>query len=301
MSLRLHRDEAPGLHRIEDGYTNWYLIQDGTRLTVVDTGHPASWRSLHQALNALGRSPGDIEAVVLTHAHFDHMGFAQRARLDLGVDLWAHELEVAVVAHPWRFDHERSRALYARYPRFLVIFTSMAANGALGVRGATDVLTYTPGAELDVPGRPRVVFTPGHTHGTARCISPTGGRSSPATPLSLSIPTPAVEVPDRGRRGDRRQSSGPGLAGRPRRPGRRHRAHRTRGGVAGEPGRGGGPGPGGRALLAGGQRARRWGRSGGLAWREAQAAGLARWRSAPRPGCRSRWLRPGSPRPSQPG
>lgn len=165
MSLRLHRDEAPGLHRIEDGYTNWYLIQDDTRLTVVDTGHPASWRSLHQALNALGRSPGDIEAVVLTHAHFDHMGFAQRARLDLGVDLWAHELEVAVVAHPWRFDHERSRALYARYPRFLVIFTSMAANGALGVRGATDVLTYTSGAELDVPGRPRVVFTPGHTHG----------------------------------------------------------------------------------------------------------------------------------------
>lgn len=28
--MSLHRDEAPGLHRIEDGYTNWYLIQDGT-------------------------------------------------------------------------------------------------------------------------------------------------------------------------------------------------------------------------------------------------------------------------------
>ena len=76
----LERDAADGIHRIEDAHTNWYLVEEGSRLTVVDTGLPASWRSLLRALSELGRSLRDIEAVVLTHGHFDHMGFAQRAR-----------------------------------------------------------------------------------------------------------------------------------------------------------------------------------------------------------------------------
>ena len=31
---------------IEDAYTNWYLIEHERRLTIVDTGLPASWASL---------------------------------------------------------------------------------------------------------------------------------------------------------------------------------------------------------------------------------------------------------------
>src|SRR5947209_9123245 len=76
--VKLERAAAPGIHRIEDAQTNWYLIEDAGRLTVVDTGLPRSWGSLQTALRELGRSLQDIEAVVLTHAHFDHMGIARR-------------------------------------------------------------------------------------------------------------------------------------------------------------------------------------------------------------------------------
>lgn len=161
----LHPNTGPGVHWIEEAATNWFLVAEDGRLTVVDTGFPRSWATLHRALSQLGRSPGDIEAVVLTHAHFDHMGFAQRARAQLGVPVWAHEREVPVTEHPWRFDHERSRLHYARYPGFLKIFMEMGAMGALWVRGTRDVRTYQAGQQLDVPGRPRVIFTPGHTHG----------------------------------------------------------------------------------------------------------------------------------------
>ncbi|MDP8908959.1 MAG: MBL fold metallo-hydrolase [Chloroflexota bacterium] len=161
----LHKDAVSGIHRIDEASTNWFLIEEGGRLTVVDTGFPRSWNTLRQALHELGRSPGDIDAVVLTHAHFDHMGFAERARSELGVPVWAHEKEVPLTEHPWRYDHESSRLRYVRYPGFLKVFTAMGARGALWVKGTKEIRTYTDGQQLDVPGRPRVIFTPGHTQG----------------------------------------------------------------------------------------------------------------------------------------
>lgn len=160
----LHRDEAPGIHRVEEADTNWYLVQEGNQLTVVDTGLPRSWSALHAALGELGAQASQIEAVLLTHGHFDHMGFARRAQMELGVPVWAHEREVSIVAHPWRYDHERSRLPYFRDLGFTSRFARMGLHGALWVRGLETPSTYS-GGELDVPGRPQVVFTPGHTHG----------------------------------------------------------------------------------------------------------------------------------------
>jgi glyoxylase-like metal-dependent hydrolase (beta-lactamase superfamily II) len=157
---------AEGVHRVEDAYTNWYVVAEDGALTVVDTGHPRSWRSLQELLRRLGRTAASIEAVVLTHAHFDHMGFAERARAELGVAVYAHERELPVTRHPLHYDHERSRLWYMlRYPGFDRAFFAMAAMGALFVKGLQHARTYADGQVLDVPGRPQVVFTPGHTYG----------------------------------------------------------------------------------------------------------------------------------------
>ncbi len=162
----LHRNAAERIHRVQDAYVNWYIVEDGERLTIVDTGHPSSWKSLHAALSDLGRRPADIEAVVLTHGHFDHMGFAERARQELGVPLWAPTGEEVLVRHPWRYEHERSRVVNAlQHPGFLRVFAAMGAAGALWVKGSAGARTYPAEGVLDVPGRPTVIPTPGHTHG----------------------------------------------------------------------------------------------------------------------------------------
>jgi glyoxylase-like metal-dependent hydrolase (beta-lactamase superfamily II) len=172
----VHLSVAERVHRVEDAYTNWYLVEDGDATIVVDTGHPRSWRSLNELLGRLGRSAGAIEAVVLTHAHFDHMGFAERARRALRVPVLAHELEVPVTRHPWRYDHERSRIPYMlRHPGFDRAFAAMAAMGALFVKGLQETTTYADGEELDLPGRPQVIFTPGHTHGHCALLLPDRG------------------------------------------------------------------------------------------------------------------------------
>jgi glyoxylase-like metal-dependent hydrolase (beta-lactamase superfamily II) len=156
---------AEGVHRVADSFTNWYLVEADGRLTVVDAGVPSSWASLHDALGKLGRERSDIEAVVLTHGHFDHVGFAERARAELGVPVYVHENDVPLTAHPWRYDHERPRAPYfATQARALPIVATFLRHRAFWPQPIERVIRYADGV-LPVPGAPRVVFTPGHTLG----------------------------------------------------------------------------------------------------------------------------------------
>ncbi len=161
----LHANVAPGVHRIEDSFTNWYLLEEDGRLTILDTGVPSSWSSLLDALPRLGRTPADVEAVVLTHGHFDHLGFAERARSELRVPVYVHENDVPLTRHPWRYDHERARAYYfATQFRALPMVAAFVRNRAWWPAPVKEVVRYESGTLL-VPGSPRIVFTPGHTLG----------------------------------------------------------------------------------------------------------------------------------------
>ena len=158
---------ADRVHRIEQAFVNVYLVTDDDgRVLVVDTGLPATWHLLGQALRDLGRRPSDIAAVVLTHAHFDHTGSAAALQSRLGVPMWLHEQDAMIAAHPYRYAHENVRAMYPlRYPASLRILASMVAAGALRVRGVQGLRQVEPGETLPVPGAPQVIFTPGHTFG----------------------------------------------------------------------------------------------------------------------------------------
>ena len=159
------RDVAEGVHRVGEHFVNWYLIEDGGRITVVDAGLPASWNSLLNALGALGRTRGDVEALVLTHAHFDHIGFAERARAELGVPVFVHENDAPLTKRPFLYMSERSLFPYIRRDT-LPIFSSFIRAGAPRVKPIRQVRRFGSDAgTLDVPGSPRVVFTPGHTLG----------------------------------------------------------------------------------------------------------------------------------------
>jgi glyoxylase-like metal-dependent hydrolase (beta-lactamase superfamily II) len=161
----LSRDVAPGVHRVEDSYTNWYLLEGDDGLTVVDAGVPRSWDSLLAALRVLGRGTDDIRALVLTHAHFDHVGFAERARRELQVPVYVHENDAPITRHPWRYDHERARTPYfLTQVKALPIVFSLLKTRAFWPSPIGEVVRYADG-ELPVPGRPTVVPTPGHTLG----------------------------------------------------------------------------------------------------------------------------------------
>src|SRR3954452_4882742 len=79
---RMNGEElADGVYGFEThGVVNWYLIEDGERLTAIDAGLSSSWDEFKDWIKARKRRISDLEAVVLTHAHVDHFGFAAKAR-----------------------------------------------------------------------------------------------------------------------------------------------------------------------------------------------------------------------------
>src|SRR5205085_5880133 len=56
------------IHRAGTEIVNWYLLEDGGRVTIVDAGCPSYRSQLDSALAAIGRRLEDVEAIVLTHA-----------------------------------------------------------------------------------------------------------------------------------------------------------------------------------------------------------------------------------------
>jgi glyoxylase-like metal-dependent hydrolase (beta-lactamase superfamily II) len=161
---------AEGVHRLTGGVCNFYLIEDGGKLILVDAGAPRDWDLLVRTLPTLGRGLGDLEAVLLTHAHSDHTGFAERARETASVPVWIHQADEALAkgAKPGKNDGKASA--YLLRVEFYRTVLSLARRGATRLIPIREVSTFTDGETLELPGRPRVVHAPGHTPGCAALL-----------------------------------------------------------------------------------------------------------------------------------
>jgi glyoxylase-like metal-dependent hydrolase (beta-lactamase superfamily II) len=84
---------SEGIHRLTQGVANFYLIGESGKYTVIDAGTPGDWAFFARSLAGLGAKLADVDAVLLTHAHPDHTGFAERARAEAGAQVWIHRAD----------------------------------------------------------------------------------------------------------------------------------------------------------------------------------------------------------------
>ena len=159
---------ADGVHRVTGGVTNFYLIGESGKYTVVDAGTPRDWALLVNSLRSLGASVESLDAVLITHAHVDHVGFAEQARNDAGAAVWIHQADAETLrTGKMGWKNEGSNFSYLARGEFWKTALSLGRRGALKIIPVKEVSSFGDGEVIDVPGSPRAVHTPGHTPGSA--------------------------------------------------------------------------------------------------------------------------------------
>jgi glyoxylase-like metal-dependent hydrolase (beta-lactamase superfamily II) len=102
--------------------------------------------------------------VILTHAHADHMGIADRVAKAAKAPVFIHRDDVdaaqKVLQLPWM-----ALLTNAWHPYVAGILTRAVVNRVFSSARVSDPKAFADGDVLDVPGRPHVIHTPGHTPG----------------------------------------------------------------------------------------------------------------------------------------
>lgn len=156
---------APGVWRAGTRYVNWYAVDGGDGLTLVDAGLPGYRDELDASLRAIGRTRSDVRALVLTHGHIDHVGMADVLAAD-GASIHLHPADADLAADYRKNRTQRSLVRYLHYPGTWVFLAHCIANDVTKPRSMPASLPLDDGAVVEVPGRPRVVHAPGHTDGS---------------------------------------------------------------------------------------------------------------------------------------
>lgn len=138
---------APSLHRLGEEIVSCYLVEEGGAVTLIDAGVPACYADLMAELEAMGRTIDDVRALVLTHGHDDHYGFAERLRAEHDVPVGIHELDQALargeVGNPSAGMGER------RLGSLLAYVLWLARHGAMRTRRLTEVGTFDSGGPTE--------------------------------------------------------------------------------------------------------------------------------------------------------
>ena len=117
-------------------------------------------------MDALGSSLEAVRAVIVTHHHADHAGTAERLRATAGARVLVGEGDAWIVAG--KYPSHASPGFYRRcsWRRSGIGFLAHSAvAGGAKYRPVEKVETLREDQTLDLPGRPQVIHTPGHTAG----------------------------------------------------------------------------------------------------------------------------------------
>lgn len=175
---------------------NWVLLREGKDLTLIDAGYVGDTAAVEASIRALGRRPEDLRAVLLTHAHIDHVGALNHLRDRYDVPVYMHPREVA---HARREYLQQATPLdlarRAWRPPVLAWCLRIVRSGALRHVRVRHAEAFPGKGALDLPGRPVPVPCPGHTSGHTAYQLPDAGVVVTGDALVTAHPTSRVRGP----------------------------------------------------------------------------------------------------------
>lgn len=153
--------------RVLTGASNSYLISNGEKYILIDTSLKCFWNNLQRKLEGLKINKSNLEAVILTHTHFDHSENIRKIKESFNPKILVHNLE-------------RKNLEKGENP--LIKGTVAATKLLVALSGENiDWLFKYDGCEVDIPVDNKfslenlgfegyILHTPGHTEGSISVV-----------------------------------------------------------------------------------------------------------------------------------
>lgn len=169
------KEVAPDVFCFAGTEVNVAVLREGMDFTLIDGGWPGDVAAIEAALESIGGRPEAISAILLTHAHIDHIGAVASFHERFGTPVYATTAEAKHAARDFLEQATESDVFKGPMPQTLewweTVKPKLGDDLALAI---PDVVGVNAGP-LDVPGRPVLVATPGHTSGHSAYLMPATG------------------------------------------------------------------------------------------------------------------------------
>ncbi|MFT3662797.1 MAG: MBL fold metallo-hydrolase [Gordonia sp. (in: high G+C Gram-positive bacteria)] len=165
---------SDSVHVVAGTNVNWALVGSGSGVTLVDAGYPGDTDDVLKSVREVGHTLDEVSAVLVTHAHLDHIGAIPTLVEKIGMPVYTGGAEVPHARREYLQQitpKEMLRQLTTARGRRWVAQTLMAVRGHMNIKipfvlSADDVVL--PAGLTPIP-------TPGHTTGHTAYLLPDEG------------------------------------------------------------------------------------------------------------------------------
>ena len=156
---------------IQSGVNSCYIIKEKGTI-MIDGGPPNMRKTFIRRLNEFSIDPKEIQLIVLTHGHFDHVGSAKEIQEITGAKLAIHEK-----------DKMKLEQGFSKWPKGVTrwgrisasIFKPLLKKQLVFPTVKADVILDDDELLLDNYGiSGKILFTPGHTQGSVSVLLNSG-------------------------------------------------------------------------------------------------------------------------------
>ena len=149
-----------GVYVVPMGMANAFLIESDAGLILIDAGFPAKEAAVFAAIHELGRSSDQLNHLIFTHGHPDHIGSAAAIVRETGAKTYMHPLDVPIAESGGPFRPMRPA------PGLLgQVLCRLFFNPKERMEPVAIDQPLTPGEILPIAGGFDVIHTPGHCAG----------------------------------------------------------------------------------------------------------------------------------------